>query len=107
MAVREITPKELAVKLREINPPLLVDVRESFEREIASLGGLHIPLGELESRINEIPRDVEIIIYCKMGGRSARAVEALQTHCGYTNLINLKGGILRWIDEVDPSLKKY
>jgi len=107
MNIKEITPKELKIKLEKINPPTLVDVREGFEREIVNIGGIHIPLGELPLRFGEIPKEGEVVIYCKAGGRSGMAIQELQMRYGYTNLVNLKGGILKWVDEVDPSLKKY
>src|SRR4051794_10818651 len=107
MPVREITPKELKEKLSGPVPPVLIDVREQFERDISNIGGLLIPLGTIGARLQEIPRDKEVIIYCRSGARSAFAVQELETHQGFTNLWNLKGGILQWIDEVDSSLKKY
>ena len=106
MTIKTITPKELQKKLSESSPPFLVDVREPFEREVSNIGGTHIPLGQLGSRHSEIPKEGDVVIYCRSGGRSGRAVEELQKHFGYQNLINLEGGMLRWIDEVDGTLRK-
>jgi adenylyltransferase/sulfurtransferase len=65
-----------------------------------------IPLGELPRRYQELPKDREIVTQCKMGGRSQKALEFLRT-VGFTKVKNLKGGILEWIDKVDPSQPKY
>ena len=105
--VREITPKELKAMLEASEQLTLVDVREPFERDIASIGGELIPLAEIVERHVEIPRNRKVIVYCRSGGRSGQAVSALQHEHAFDNLYNLSGGILRWIDEVDPTLKKY
>ncbi|HKI59419.1 MAG TPA: rhodanese-like domain-containing protein, partial [Mariprofundaceae bacterium] len=65
-----------------------------------------IPLAMLPLRFSEVPTDQPVVVLCKMGGRSAQAVQFLKNR-GYRNVSNLVGGILRWIDEIDPSLKKY
>ena len=70
------------------------------------LDGAGVPLGELPRRYQELPRDREIVTQCKMGGRSAKAQDFLKS-VGFTNVKNLKGGILDWIDKVDPSQPKY
>lgn len=103
----DITPKQLAARMKE-NPELFVlDVREPFELEICRIPDTwEIPLGQLPARYAEVPKDKEVVVHCKMGGRSAQAVEFLKSK-GYTQVKNLAGGILRWIDEVDPSLNKY
>ncbi|MBN8548135.1 MAG: molybdopterin-synthase adenylyltransferase MoeB [Deltaproteobacteria bacterium] len=105
--VKVISVKELSEKLQNKEDLHLVDVREAFEREIASLGGSHIPLAALASQANDIPRDKEVIVYCRSGGRSQRAVEMLQEKFGFTNLKNLQGGVLAWADQIDPHMKKY
>jgi sulfur-carrier protein adenylyltransferase/sulfurtransferase len=106
MAVREISVEELK-RLRDAGEPhTLIDVREKNEYEVANLGGTLIPLGELTSRVGEIPKEGRVIVHCKMGGRSARAIEYLQSQ-GYENLENLAGGITAWSDRVDPSVPKY
>ena len=85
----------------------LLDVREPNEFQIGRIpGSTLIPLGEVPQRLNEIPRDKEIIVHCKMGGRSAKAAQYLRQQ-GYQRVKNLKGGILDWSDKVDPSVPKY
>jgi adenylyltransferase/sulfurtransferase len=85
----------------------LLDVREPREFEIARIpGSTLIPLGELPKRLNEVPTDKDVIVHCKSGVRSAKAVNLLREH-GYTRVKNLKGGILDWIAKVDPTLSAY
>ena len=85
----------------------LLDVREPNEFKIGRIpGSTLIPLGEVPQRVSEIPRDKEIIVHCKMGGRSAKAASFLRQQ-GFTKVKNLKGGILDWSDKIDPSVPKY
>ena len=107
--VPEITPADLNARIEGGDVPVLLDVREHFERRIADLpdhGQHQIPTGELLARLGEMDRASEIVVYCRSGGRSAWAVRALQER-GFERVINLKGGILGWRQEVDPSLKAY
>jgi len=103
----DITPLQLK-SLLDKNPDLyLLDVREPSELAISRLESSHdIPLAMLPLRFSEVPTDQPVVVLCKMGGRSAQAVQFLKNR-GYRNVSNLVGGILRWIDEIDPSLKKY
>jgi adenylyltransferase/sulfurtransferase len=103
----EITALDLKRRLDAGDKLFILDVREPNEYQINRIeGSTLIPLGELPRRYQELPKDVEIIAQCKMGGRSARAQEFLKS-VGYTNVTNLKGGILDWVDKVDPSQPKY
>jgi adenylyltransferase/sulfurtransferase len=103
----EITPVELKKKLDAGETPFILDVREPNEYQINRIpGSTLIPLGELPRRYQELPRDREIVAQCKMGGRSAKAMDFLKS-VGFSNVKNLKGGILEWIDKVDPSQPKY
>jgi adenylyltransferase/sulfurtransferase len=103
----EITPVELKKKLDAGETPFILDVREPNEYQINRIAGSTlIPLGELPRRYQELPRDREIVTQCKMGGRSAKAQDFLKS-VGFSNVKNLKGGILEWIDKVDPSQPKY
>ena len=103
----DITPAQLDAMRRE-NPALFIlDVREPFELDICRIeGSWEIPLGQLPQRYAEVPKDRDVVVHCKVGGRSAQAVEFLKSR-GYTRVKNLAGGILRWIEEVDDSLSKY
>ena len=103
----EITAVELKKKLDAGEKPFILDVREPNEYQINRIpGSVLIPLGELPRRYQELPKDREIISQCKMGNRSAKAMDFLKT-VGFTNVKNLKGGILDWVDKVDPSQPKY
>lgn len=85
----------------------LLDVREPHEYEIARIpGSTLIPLGQLGARVNEVPRDQKVVIHCRSGVRSAKALELLQQE-GFENLWNVTGGILAWSEEVDPSVPQY
>ncbi len=103
----ETDVKELKRKIDAKEDFFLLDVREPNEFQIGRIpGSTLIPLGEVPQRVNEIPRDKEIIVHCKMGGRSAKAAAFLRQQ-GYANVKNLKGGILDWSDKIDPSVPKY
>lgn len=84
----------------------LLDVREPFEYQIAQIGGMLIPQNDVPQRLAEIPRDREVVVQCKSGGRSQRIAEFLAQN-GYTKVTNLAGGILAWADEIDPTVQKY
>lgn len=84
----------------------LLDVREEAEYQTCNLGGKLIPLGQLIRHFDEIPRDRMIVVHCKAGGRSAKAAKLLCEQ-GFEHVHNLEGGILAWIDQVDPSLLRY
>ena len=85
---------------------LLLDVREPHEYEICNLGGELVPLGELAQRIPDLDAGAHVLVHCRTGPRSAKAVEALRS-AGFENAWNVKGGILAWIDRIDPSLTRY
>jgi molybdopterin/thiamine biosynthesis adenylyltransferase/rhodanese-related sulfurtransferase len=103
----ETDVRELKRKIDAQEDFFLLDVREPNEYQIGKIpGSTLIPLGEVPRRLNEIPRDKEIIVQCKMGGRSARAAAFLREQ-GYSNVKNLKGGILDWSDKIDPTVPKY
>jgi adenylyltransferase/sulfurtransferase len=85
----------------------LIDVREGYEVEICSLGAEHIPMGDILDRASEIKKDIPVVVHCRSGARSANIINALEMQLGYTNLHNLKGGILAWANEIDDSLEQY
>lgn len=94
-------------KLREdASSFVLIDVREPHEREICEIGGDLIPLGTLAGRIADLDRSAHIVVYCRSGGRSAKAVTALRG-AGFENAWNVQGGILAWADRIDTSLTRY
>jgi adenylyltransferase/sulfurtransferase len=105
--LREITAKELYDLQVKGEAFQLIDVREPHEYEIVNIGAELIPLGTVADNSDKIDKDGMVIVHCKAGGRSAKAIRELQEKFGYTNLYNLKGGILAYIDEVQPELTKY
>ena len=108
MTVKEITVTELKQRLDNNDHLLLIDVRESFEKELADLGGVLIPLGELGRRTGELQEAKQrpIIIYCRSGARSAEACRMLMK-AGFPDVKNLRGGILAWARDIDPDLPTY
>ncbi|NTW02544.1 MAG: molybdopterin-synthase adenylyltransferase MoeB [Oscillochloris sp.] len=104
----EITPTDLAELLKSDARPYLLDVRNPNEVAIASIPGTDkvIPVDQLPERLNELDSSLEMVIYCRSGVRSGRAVELLKG-AGFRKVKNMLGGILRWADDVDPSVAKY
>ncbi len=106
----ETTVEDLKGRIDRRDPIWILDVREPREYEISRIAGSTlIPLGELPKRLNEVPQGPDapdIVVHCKMGGRSAKAVALLREH-GFTRVKNLTGGILAWSDRIDPSQPKY
>ena len=104
--MKEITVKELKHKLDKQEDFQLIDVREEFEYEVSNLNGENIPLGGLLLEVGKIATDKPVIIHCRSGARSAAAVMQLEAQ-GFTQLYNLKGGILAWAQEIDPNIPVY
>lgn len=105
--VKEITVRELydwQVKGEDFQ---FIDVREPHEYDIVNLGAKLIPLGEIEKQAGAIDRGRKVVIHCKTGNRSAKAIRLLEDKFGFDNLFNLKAGILGYIDEIQPELTKY
>ena len=106
--MEEITATELKQRLDNGDDIQIIDVREDNEVAIGRIpNSVHIRLAEVLNRMDEIDPNRETVVHCKMGGRSARAIDALQRSGFKGKLINLKGGITGWSDEVDPSVPKY
>jgi len=103
----EIAAVELKQRLDRGDKLKIVDVREPNEYQINRIPGSQlIPLGDVPKRYEELNKNDEIVVHCKMGGRSAKAADFLRS-VGFTRVLNLKGGILDWVDKVDPSQPKY
>jgi molybdopterin/thiamine biosynthesis adenylyltransferase/rhodanese-related sulfurtransferase len=101
----EITVQELQERMKADSIHLL-DVREDYEYDIANIGGQLIPLNQVVDRIPEIPNDRLLVVMCKTGGRSQKAIDQLKKE-GFDNLTNLKGGILAWQKEIDSDMDTY
>jgi rhodanese-related sulfurtransferase len=93
--MKQISARELKERIKKGDDLVLIDVREVWEWEAYNIGGIHIPLGELISRKDEILEDKEVVLYCEKGIRSAIAVQRLE-ELGFKNLINLEGGMKAW-----------
>ncbi|MBK7930465.1 MAG: molybdopterin-synthase adenylyltransferase MoeB [Bryobacterales bacterium] len=107
LAMGEIDAKGLKAKMDAGEMFVLLDVREPHEFQIGRIpGSILIPLGELPKRHAELDPEADMVVHCKMGGRSAKAIDFLKT-AGFKKMANLKGGILAWSDQVDPSVPKY
>jgi sulfur-carrier protein adenylyltransferase/sulfurtransferase len=106
--MEEITPTELKQRLDNGDDLQIIDVREDSEVAIGRIpNSKHIRLAEVLTRMDEIDPNRETVVHCKMGGRSARAIDALQRSGFKGKLINLRGGIIGWSNDVDPSVPKY
>jgi adenylyltransferase/sulfurtransferase len=107
--IPEITPLELKERLDRGERVALLDVREPHEYAIADLpevGQQRIPMREVLERIGELDRDAEMVLYCRSGARSGKVAAALMAR-GFEHVWNLKGGVLKWREDVDPSLQAY
>lgn len=105
-SVPEISPEGLLAWRTEGRQHLLIDVREPYEYGIAQMGGELIPLGIITESLDRIPRDLPIILHCRSGVRSARALKLLRQQ-GYDEVYSLAGGILAWQERVQPELARY
>ena len=107
VGIPEITPREVKKMMDKKQPFVLIDVREPHEFQICRIpGSTLIPLGEVPKRMHELDSAREIVVHCRSGQRSARAVEFL-IKAGFHKIHNLKGGILAWSEQVDSSVPKY
>jgi sulfur-carrier protein adenylyltransferase/sulfurtransferase len=104
--VPETQPQDVKRRLVAGEDIYILDVREPHEYQICNIGGNLIPLGDLPKRVHELDSSREIVVHCKSGARSAKAVEFLR-QAGFSRASNLAGGILAWSDKVDPSIPKY
>src|SRR5688500_18501413 len=104
----ESSATELKQRLDSGEDIQIIDVREAHEVAVASIPNTtHIPLGQVLNRMSEIDPNRETVVHCKMGGRSAKAIEGLKRSGFKGSLLNLKGGITAWSNEVDPTVPKY
>jgi adenylyltransferase/sulfurtransferase len=107
--VPEITPTELKARIDAGDVPVLVDVREYYEADIADLpelGQARIPTAEFMARVDELNKESDLVLYCRSGRRSEWAARILLDR-GYERVLNLKSGVLGWRTEVDPDLPAY
>lgn len=98
--MKEVTPQELKKMMDSHENFQLIDVREPWEVEESSIGGLNIPMGNVILRADEIAKDKKVVVHCKAGMRSASVIQTLEQKLGYTNLYNLIGGITAYLNGV-------
>lgn len=104
--MKELTVSELKALKDNSADFQLIDVREIHEVEICVMGGEHIPMGDVMDNLDKISKTKQVIIHCRSGARSGAICLALEKE-GYTNVYNLKGGIIAWATDVDTTLTKY
>ena len=105
--LREISVEELKARRDRGENPLVLDVREAWELQLASLPGVvHVPMNEVPARIAEFSREAETIVMCHAGGRSMRVAQFLASQ-GFGNVANLSGGISAWSELVDATVPQY
>jgi adenylyltransferase/sulfurtransferase len=105
--MKEITVQELKAMQDSGEDFQLIDVREPNEYDFANLGGELIPLGTITNNADKIAKDKKVVVHCRSGARSGTAIKQLEQKYGFTNLYNLKGGILAYADQIDPDIPKY
>lgn len=105
--VREISAPELKARRDQGETPLVIDVREEWELQLARIPDvLHLPMSQVPARLANLSRDVETIVMCHAGARSLRVAHFLENQ-GFTNVANLTGGIAAWSQEVDATVPQY
>ena len=104
--MKEVTVTELKMMMDSNTDFQLIDVREEHETDIASIGGELIPMGDVLDNTDKISKDKKVVVYCRSGNRSGVITQALEAQ-GFSNIYNLKGGILAWADQIDTSVVKY
>jgi len=105
--VREISVQDLKARRERGEQPLVIDVREGWELQLASIPDVvHVPMNDLPGRLSQFSRDAETIVMCHAGGRSLRVAHFLSNQ-GFTNVANLSGGISAWSESVDATVPQY
>lgn len=104
--MKEITVEELKLKIDNHEDFQLIDVREDFEYETSHINGENIPLATVLMNADKISTEKPVVVHCRSGKRSAQAIQLLESK-GYSNLANLKGGILAWKDSFEPDMIVY
>ena len=105
--IREVTVEELKTRRDRGESPLVIDVREDWELQLARIPDVvHVPMNQIPARLGEFQRDAEIIVMCHAGGRSLRVAQFLANQ-GFTDVANLSGGISAWSQSVDATVPQY
>ena len=99
--------KVFAPKVSDKNEFQLVDIRDEYEYDICCIGGEKINMYSIIDNLDKLSREKKVIIYCRTGSRSANIVNLLQNSYSFQNVYNLEGGIMKWRDDIDPTIKEY
>ena len=103
----DYTPLELVQEMEKREDLLMLDVREPVEIQICHLeDAMHVPMGQIPGKLDKLPKDKDLVVFCHMGVRSKRVMKYLRRN-GFTRVYNLKGGIDRWAVEIDPNIQRY
>jgi rhodanese-related sulfurtransferase len=103
----EISPQDLKARLDRRELPVLLDVRQDWETQLCRLpNAVHIPIEEIELRVDELNAQDDIVVYCHQGVRSAAVAEYLRS-LGFASVRNLSGGLDAWARTIDPSMRRY
>ena len=105
--MKEVTVQELKTMKDQKEDFQLIDIREEYEFDICDLGGELIPMGDIVDHLDKINKTKKVVLHCRTGKRSASVLQMLEQQHGFTNLYNLKGGIMAWAEEIDPEMAKY
>ncbi|MFN7489042.1 MAG: rhodanese-like domain-containing protein [Chryseotalea sp.] len=105
--MKEISVQELKQLIDSKADFQLIDVREPHEVDICEIGGELIPMNDVPHNMDKISKDKQVVVHCRSGGRSGQIIQFLEKNHGFTNLYNLKGGILAWAKEIDTSMPTY
>ncbi len=102
-----ISAVDLNERLSNNEKTVVLDVRETYERGICKIDAIHIPMNEVVKRMDELPRDGEIVVMCRTGKRAEAVANILRTEFGLKNVFVLDGGIIEWIEKIDNQLELY
>jgi rhodanese-related sulfurtransferase len=102
-----ICPKKVHERLKSKNDLVILDIREGYELEICGIDAVHIPMEEVQLRLDEIPSDKELIIMCRSGKRAMALANLLETDFEYSDVYVMDGGILQWKELIDSNLEAY
>lgn len=106
--MKNISPKELRNLINSNNNDYqLIDIRDDYEYDICCIGGEKISMYSIIENINKLSKSKKVIIYCRTGSRSSNIIDLIEKKFQYKNIYNLEGGIMKWREDIDPTLEKY
>ena len=106
--MKNISPIELSNLINSNNNDYqLIDIRDDYEYDICCIGGEKISMYSIIKNINKLSKSKKVIIYCRTGSRSSNIIDLIEKKFQYKNIYNLEGGIMKWMEDIDPTLEKY